>query len=171
MPDYSAGKIYKLVSKKTNEIYIGSTTMPLSVRLSKHKNHHKLWSEKRYNWLTSYKLTQYLDCKIELLEECECDTKEELLNREDYWREKYQKVCVNKRCANIKNNKNDTRQIKYTTSIKGKELRDKYKHLNLCIYCDSRTPPTHTQIYKIHEATKKHQLGVKIINEALNCPL
>jgi hypothetical protein len=34
MPDYSNGKIYKLVSDKTDMIYIGSTTVKLNERLS-----------------------------------------------------------------------------------------------------------------------------------------
>ena len=38
MPDYSLSKIYKLVSNKTSDIYIGSCLMRLSTRLSQHKN-------------------------------------------------------------------------------------------------------------------------------------
>jgi predicted GIY-YIG superfamily endonuclease len=41
MPDYSNGKIYKLVSDKTAMIYIGSTTQDLNERLSGHKNEFK----------------------------------------------------------------------------------------------------------------------------------
>ena len=37
LPDYSKGKIYKLVSNKTDDVYIGSCLMTLSTRLSKHR--------------------------------------------------------------------------------------------------------------------------------------
>ena len=37
MPDYSLSKIYKLVSNKSPEIYIGSCATRLSTRLSEHK--------------------------------------------------------------------------------------------------------------------------------------
>lgn len=39
MPDYSKGKIYKLCSNQTDNVYIGSTTQELSFRLSDHKKH------------------------------------------------------------------------------------------------------------------------------------
>ncbi len=38
MPDFSKGKIYKLVSNLTTDIYIGSCLVDLSKRLSGHKN-------------------------------------------------------------------------------------------------------------------------------------
>ena len=37
MPDYNLGKIYKLVSNKSEDIYIGSCVSRLSNRLSVHK--------------------------------------------------------------------------------------------------------------------------------------
>jgi hypothetical protein len=37
MPDYENGKIYKLVNEVDDEIYIGSTTVRLCNRKSKHK--------------------------------------------------------------------------------------------------------------------------------------
>ena len=38
MPNYQNGKIYKLVSNISNDIYIGSTVNKLSHRLNKHKS-------------------------------------------------------------------------------------------------------------------------------------
>ena len=37
MPDYQQGKIYRLVSNKTEDVYYGATTRTLTHR----KNHHK----------------------------------------------------------------------------------------------------------------------------------
>lgn len=36
MPDYQNGKIYKLVNSRNNQVYIGSTTRPLTVRYNGH---------------------------------------------------------------------------------------------------------------------------------------
>ena len=33
MPDYQKGKIYKIISNETDDVYIGSTTQSLSLRL------------------------------------------------------------------------------------------------------------------------------------------
>ena len=38
MPNYQNGKIYKLVSPHTDEIYIGSTVARLCKRFGNHKN-------------------------------------------------------------------------------------------------------------------------------------
>jgi len=85
MPDYKNSKIYKLWSPEGDDIYIGSTTESLSRRKSKHKTHRcssKVLFEK------------YTDVRIELLEECPCDNKEQLLKKEgEYIR--------NNKCVNI----------------------------------------------------------------------
>ena len=47
LPDYSKGKIYKLVSNKTNDVYIGSCLMTLSTRLSGHRGKSNKTSSKR----------------------------------------------------------------------------------------------------------------------------
>ena len=75
LPDYSKGKIYKLVSNKTNDVYIGSCLMTLSTRLSKHKN--------KSNQTSSKKL--FIDdaiITIVLIEACPCNSKNELKARE-----------------------------------------------------------------------------------------
>ena len=81
-PDYSNAKIYKIVSDKTNEVYIGSTTQQLSKRLIGHKSHYKLWKDKKRNYISSFEILQYDDARIELIEEYECKTEEELYKRE-----------------------------------------------------------------------------------------
>ena len=75
MPDYSLSKIYKLVSNKTSDIYIGSCVMRLSTRLSNHK--------KKANPCVSRKL--FVDdaiITIVLIENFPCTTKNELKARE-----------------------------------------------------------------------------------------
>ena len=75
MPDYSLSKIYKLVSNKTTDIYIGSCLMRLSTRLSTHKH--------KSNTTVSKKL--FVDdaiITIVLIENFACNTKNELKARE-----------------------------------------------------------------------------------------
>ena len=75
MPDYSLSKIYKLVSNKTPDIYIGSCLMRLSTRLSTHKS--------KSNSCVSRKLfVEDAVVTIILIENFACNTKNELKARE-----------------------------------------------------------------------------------------
>ena len=75
MPDYSLSKIYKLVSNKTSDIYIGSCVMRLSTRLSTHKS--------KSNSCVSRKLfVEDAVVTIILIENFACNTKNELKARE-----------------------------------------------------------------------------------------
>ena len=83
MNRYKAGKIYTLRSHSTDKYYIGSTCVPLHKRLYKHKSHYKEYtSGKRKDKISSYEIVKYGDAYIELLEECSCETKAQLLKRE-----------------------------------------------------------------------------------------
>lgn len=90
MPDYQKGKIYKLVSDHTDEIYIGSTIQKLSQRLSKHACDFR----KGNNGCTCKKLFDLGDVKIVLIENVPCNSKEELYKRERHYIETTN--CVNK---------------------------------------------------------------------------
>ena len=83
MVNYKNGKIYKLVCE-TGLIYIGSTTQNLKDRLRDHK--------KKGN---GCKCKAFINPKIELIENVECETKTELLTRERYYIESIE--CVNLR--------------------------------------------------------------------------
>lgn len=82
MPNYKNGKIYKIVSNQTNECYVGSTCIKyLSTRFAKHKfNYNNKIAEK------SLKILKYNDCKIVLIENYSCNSKDELRMREEYYR-------------------------------------------------------------------------------------
>ena len=87
LPDYSKGKIYKLVSNKTDDVYIGSCLVELSKRLSGHKN--------KGNKSSSKKL--FIDdaiITIVLIELYPCNTKNELKARELFY-------ITNTSCINI----------------------------------------------------------------------
>lgn len=89
MPNYQNGKIYKLWSPEGDNIYIGSTTQPLYARF----HHHK----KNLTCSSKILFEKYNDVKIELIECCPCDNKEELNKKEGEYIRKLD--CVNKTIA------------------------------------------------------------------------
>ena len=142
--DYSKGKIYKLVSDQTDEIYIGSTSEHyLSRRLIKHRYDFRRWYETRPDYITSFKLLKYEDCKIILIENYPCNDKYELEARERYHIEN--NVCVNKQFpgrtsreyyeANQEYIKSRVREYthnhKEEISVKQKEYREKNREERL----------------------------------------
>lgn len=95
MPDYSKGKVYKLVANETEDIYIGSTTQPLCERKALHVSNYKRHTEGRGgNYVTSHELLKHPSCRIELLEAYPCASKEELYAKEGEWIRRL--PCVNK---------------------------------------------------------------------------
>ena len=93
---YSNGKIYKLVSDVTSDIYIGSTCMPLHKRLCAHKANYNRWLKKPETMSTSSKtlFSQGGNVKIILIELYEASSKDDLLRRERHFIENM--ICVNK---------------------------------------------------------------------------
>ena len=88
MPDYRLGKIYQIINKINNKAYVGSTTDTLENRFSYHMNHAQ--QVERYPGMKIYIAMRELNYDftkfyIELIENCPCDEKEDLLKREGYW--------------------------------------------------------------------------------------
>ena len=126
MPDYKNGKIYKLWSPEGDDIYIGSTTQDLSRRKAKHKHQNDVCK-------STILYEKYTDVRIELLEECPCDNREQLVKKEgEYIRNNN---CVNK-CIAGRTNKESAKI--YYEKVKDKtivcecgrtiKLNDKARH-------------------------------------------
>jgi hypothetical protein len=120
---YKNGKIYKLVSDMTDDIYIGSCCVPLYKRLHIHKHHSKLFKEgKVKNKCSSFCLFQLGgEVKIILLEEFPTDSKEKLLARERFHIE-------NNKCLNLirpivfeAEKKNEKREYERTEAVREKK--------------------------------------------------
>ena len=94
MVNYANGKIYRIVCNTTGKQYIGSTTRPLSERLSEHKSDYKRFLNKRHNYVTSFEILKNDNCEIVLIENLVCDNKEELYRRERFYIETMN--CINK---------------------------------------------------------------------------
>jgi len=94
MPDYSKSKIYKIVCNITGETYYGSTVQSLAKRVGQHRDDFKRWKNGKGNCVKSYDIIERGDYDYSLVEECPCDSKEQLHVRERYWIENNE--CVNK---------------------------------------------------------------------------
>ncbi len=54
MPDYSKSKIYKIIDKSNNDIYIGSTVIELDKRLNKHIRDYNRYLNGKMNFISSF---------------------------------------------------------------------------------------------------------------------
>ena len=92
MVNYANGKIYKIETicdHDEGDVYIGSTTKEyLSQRMSKHKSSYNKWLSSNANKTSSFDLFQKYgveNCQIVLLENCPCESKDQLHARETYY--------------------------------------------------------------------------------------
>ena len=89
MPDYSKGKIYKIICDETDRCYIGSTVQSLTKRFQDHKYKHTSWKNgKSKSFIRSSEMFEEhgrQNCSIELIENYPCDNKKELERREGYY--------------------------------------------------------------------------------------
>jgi len=83
--DYKKGKIYKIVNDINDEIYIGSTVNTLSKRMVNHRaDSVKCPDRKLYKFVADNGGWQHF--KIILIEDYPCERKEQLLQREQYYK-------------------------------------------------------------------------------------
>ena len=78
---YQYGKIYKIVSNVSDKVYYGSTCeKQLSRRLAGHRSDYKkyLSNDEKYHFLTSFKILEEDNYDIVLVEEVNCNSKEQL---------------------------------------------------------------------------------------------
>ena len=99
MNKYSHGYIYGNKCNKTNELYIGSSCMPMNIRLTKHKRDLKgyMCINKYSNYRSSFEVLFNEDYEMFNIEDYSCNSKKELETREALWIDKYWDRIVNKR--------------------------------------------------------------------------
>ena len=98
MPDYQQGKIYKITCG--DETYYGSTAMTLRERMWLHKSNYKRWKNGTDSKCACFNLFDkygFDNCPIELVEDYSCETKKELLIREDWYMDNND--CINEKSA------------------------------------------------------------------------
>ena len=98
---YQNANLYQITDNAYTKCYIGSTTVSLFKRMSKHREMHKRFLDgkcrKQMNSTDLFEEFGVKNCKIELLEMFPCASKEELLKREGYFIRKI--PCVNRAVA------------------------------------------------------------------------
>ena len=96
MVNYNNGKIYRIVCNKTGLCYVGSTTYDtLKQRLWAHQCAFRKWKiDNTINKCTSVYIMENEDYDIVLIENVNCNSRDELYRRERYWIEHME--CVNR---------------------------------------------------------------------------
>ena len=121
---YARGKIYKITSGRTDRVYIGSTTLPLNIRLSSHYS-----DIKRSINISSKEILKYDDATIILIEDYPCKCNTELLTRERFYIETLPNVInirVPTRSSKEYHQDNRERRNEYSK----KYCQDNKEHLN-----------------------------------------
>jgi len=124
MVNYENGKIYTIRSYKTDLVYVGSTTQPLSKRLHEHKKGHNEWMKNSKKYVSSFEIFKLDDGPyIELVKNHPCSCRDELIKEEGKYIRKIK--CVNKRVEGrtYKERCEDNKE-------KMKEYRKEYYNLN-----------------------------------------
>ena len=127
MVNYKNSKIYKIVNDENDNFYIGSSTRPLHKRMWEHRNNHHLCMSKNIG-------VDLKQCSIILVEELECENKEQLLRKEREYIDKYKKEglnIVNKaRPIITEEEKKEYHKEKYKRYKKNKEYMEKKRKKN-----------------------------------------
>ena len=163
--DYNNGKIYKIEALGTDEIYVGSTCSPLSVRMATHRANYKKWKAGKHNKCKSYDLFEKYgleNCKIRLIELYPCTCKDELERREgECQKELLGKGLVNKNIAGrtkkewYDDNKEHIKKYYETNKEKINEYRSQI------VTCECGCEVTKRNLSK-HKKSKKHQELLKV---------
>jgi competence CoiA-like predicted nuclease len=76
---YADGRIFKLIDKTNNNIYISGTIRDLCTRLANYKQKYKTYIKNKTNkYLIEFEILKNNDYSIELVEMCPCKNKDEL---------------------------------------------------------------------------------------------
>ena len=89
-------RIYKITSPNTEKVYIGSTTTGLNRRLTMHHMCYRSWIKGKQNRTTSFDILACGEPEIELIEELQNVTKDDVKKREAN-AQKNTLHCVNKK--------------------------------------------------------------------------
>lgn len=182
MPDYQKGKIYAIRSYQTDDVYIGSTCKKLSARMADHRSDYRRYGINKANYITSFRLLEYEDNYIELIENCPCDSKDELNRKEGYYI-RNDENCVNKQIAGrtrkeyrednkekaVEYNKiyreENKEKIREHKKIFREENKEKIREHKLKPYtCECGKTFTYDNKAR-HERTKFHQDYITSLNE------
>ena len=153
MSNYQRGKIYKLTSPNTDNIYIGSTIQTLEKRLIIHKH-----ETKHNKGNSSSVMFRYGVPQIELIENYPCNSKKELVAREQYYMDLYSELCINLRNAIDK-----VGSIEYCRRYRNSEKGKKWREDNREHIIEYRRKKHQTTEYKEQEKERRETPEYKIM--------
>ena len=157
---YNNSKIYTIRSPLTEQYYIGSTAQLLCKRFSDHKQNYKAYLNGTYQFVTSFKILELGDAYIELLEEINCDNKNQLQKREGELIRKHKLELVNKfiPCQTPREyydaNKDKISEYKKQYNIQNKDKNAEY-HKQLYLDNKIQIDEQHRYYYSISKDKKK----------------
>jgi len=143
---YENSKIYQIIDLNTGELYIGSTTQTLARRLAGHVNSHKQYKKRKAGYITSFKIIEGGNYRIELLEKYNCASKDELHAKEGQY-------IRNIGCLNRCDLSNETYYIKNNKLVQRKNYFDEIRKLKYICTCGSII---RKGLESEHNKTKKH---------------
>lgn len=148
MVNYQKGKIYKIVSDSSDNVYVGSTCKLLCQRIACHKGGFKRWQAGKSGKCLSYDIIKYGDAQIFLLENYPCHSKEELNARERWYIENTEN-SINKILPG--RTKQEYRKENYQKIREKQKQQQKQKHACICggRYINANK--------KAHSRTSKHK--------------
>jgi hypothetical protein len=138
------GSVYKITSKQTPDIYIGSTIQRLGCRLNQHRSENKC---------SSKEILKYEDAVIEIIETVYVTDIKELRDKEKEYIIANKEICVNINCR-YKDRKEWFEKWYEEYNKKNREkIRERRKEVADC-ECGVR----YTIVHKArHSKSKKHQ--------------
>jgi hypothetical protein len=153
---YKNGKVYKLVSDVSPLIYIGSTCKTLSTRLSCHKSAYKENGKRQAISRQLFELGG--NVSIILIEEINCENKQQLLRRERHFIETMD--CINK-VIPIRE-PGETNTLYYYANIEVCKAKNMERHYN-----NMATNPEY--VNKRHEQAKAYREKTKDVKITCEC--
>ena len=137
--DYSKGKIYKITSKNTNRVYIGSTAQTLKKRINDHRCKFNKFLKTKKIECTSSLIFEDGDIEYSLIIDYPCENVQQLRRKEGFYQLKIE--CVNVNIAG----RTDKECYEQNKEIQKKKARE--------------------YVLKNYEKTKKYQDNYNIINK------
>jgi len=158
MPDYQEGKIYKIVNDVDDEIYMGSTCNTLAKRWGEHKSHMNQKPDRKiYQKMVELGSEHF---RIILVENYACNSKIELIAREEYWRKELNAtlnmICCGTGLTRKEYTKQRSKQYPHIAKKRIYERKYKKQYLKKKIMCDfCKCTFSRGEKYR-HRKTAKH---------------
>ena len=165
MNKFQNAKIYKIIDNTSDLIYIGSTCKTLNQRLKQHEYNFKCFKLGKTNNVTSFKIIENNDYKIELIKLFPCENKQQLNIAEGFEIKQAKTNVLNvvNRCIAGLTRKETNTQYRQNNSNKIKE----YNKQKFNCACGGKFIKCHKLR---HEKSKLHQdyINKAIINIIIN---